>query len=134
LKINHNLITHLHRAVRDIKDVFSECGALRGSSDLAHLSPSMFIPLVTTLTLALVCAASPVIVHDNFVKLPIARRFNSTGTSKLVELDRIRAQALKTRIKTPRTKEAFKSAAQAALANVPVTNGVTIYTAEVHIL
>ena len=94
----------------------------------------MFTQLIATLTLALVCAASPVVVSDNLVKLPIARRFNATGVAKLVELDRARARHLKSHVKPENTREGFKSAAKAALgatANEPVTNQATTYTAAV---
>ena len=40
-------------------------------------------------------SASPFVVRDTPVTLPLARRFNVTGSAKIVELDRARAQALK---------------------------------------
>ena len=91
----------------------------------------MFTQLIVPLTLALYCAASPAVVRENLVKLPIARRFNATGTSKLVELDRARAAALKSSVGTNRRSGKFKSALRAAIGNEPVTNQATIYTAAV---
>lgn len=92
----------------------------------------MFVAhLIATLTLALVCAASPVVVRDNLVKLPMARRFNSTGVAKLVELDRARAQTLKTSSQSRQNKDRFRSAAKAAISNAPITNTAVTYIAEV---
>lgn len=94
----------------------------------------MFTQLVATLTLALLCAASPVIVTDNFVKLPIARRFNSTGAAKLVQLDRARAQTLKASSQSRHSSQHFRNAAKAAvgaMSDEPVTNQATTYTAAV---
>ncbi|KAI0089551.1 aspartic proteinase precursor [Irpex rosettiformis] len=93
----------------------------------------MFTQLIATLTLALYCAATPVVVRENLVKLPIARRFNATGSSKLVELDRARAVALKNSVKSKHTSGRFKSAVRAAIGNEPVTNQATIYTAAVQV-
>ncbi len=40
-------------------------------------------------------SATPFVVRDSPVTLPLARRFNATGSAKIAELDRARAQALK---------------------------------------
>ncbi|KAI0797265.1 aspartic proteinase precursor [Irpex lacteus] len=93
----------------------------------------MFTQLIATLTLALYCTATPVVVRDNLVKLPIARRFNATGTSKLIELDRARATALKNSVKSRRGSSFNKSAIRAAIGNEPVTNQATTYTAAIQV-
>ncbi|KAI0689556.1 aspartic peptidase domain-containing protein [Cytidiella melzeri] len=93
----------------------------------------MLAHLTATLALALVCTATPVIVRDNFVKLPIARRVNSIGISKVVELDQARARTFKTSSKTRHASARFRSAAKAAISNDPVTNAATTYTAAVQI-
>nr|VWO97073.1 Uncharacterized protein [Ganoderma boninense] len=54
-----------------------------------------FSALVALCAAATTVSASPFVVRDTPVTLPIARRFNATGSAKIVELDRARAQMLK---------------------------------------
>ncbi|KAI0689557.1 aspartic proteinase precursor [Cytidiella melzeri] len=93
----------------------------------------MLTQLIATLTLALVCTATPVIVRDNLIRLPIARRVNSTGISKLIEIDQARARTLKTSSKTRHASARFRSAPTVAVFNDPVTNAATTYTAAVQV-
>ena len=86
----------------------------------------VFARLFATLSLALLCVASPVVVRDSHVKLPLARRFNYTGTATLPGIDRARARALVNKVTNP-PAPLSKAAAQ----SVPVTNIATIYTVAV---
>ncbi|KAM5531862.1 hypothetical protein V8D89_014492 [Ganoderma adspersum] len=54
-----------------------------------------FSALFALCAAATAVSASPFVVRDTPVSLPIARRFNATGSAKIVELDRARAQVLK---------------------------------------
>ncbi|KAM5531854.1 hypothetical protein V8D89_014484 [Ganoderma adspersum] len=54
-----------------------------------------FSALLVLCAAATVTSASPFVVRDTPVTLPLARHFNTTGSAKIVELDRARAQALK---------------------------------------
>lgn len=88
----------------------------------------MFARLVLVSLCALAVAASPAIVRDTpIVSLPIVRRFNFTGTSKLIELDRARVRSLKNRVPGSNSKKTkFQT-----LFDVSSTNGVVDYTATV---
>ncbi|KAI0342244.1 acid protease [Trametopsis cervina] len=88
----------------------------------------MFAPLLATLTLALLCTSSPVLIRENPVKLTLARHFNFTGSAKIIEADQARARALKTRTHVPPAQ--FGAAANAASSG-PLTNTAVTYTAEV---
>ncbi|KAI0797337.1 aspartic proteinase precursor [Irpex lacteus] len=88
----------------------------------------MFAQLAATISLALICAASPIVViRDNNIKLPLSRNFNVPGGKTLPEIDRARAQSLiqKASSKSEVTKQASE--------NVPVTNVATIYTVAVDV-
>ena len=93
----------------------------------------MFSQLVACVLLAcvLVSDASPAIVNESPVKLPIVRRLNLTGTT-LAKADQTRARFLKSRSQLPKSEfdaaRARKNAASAV--GVGVTNGVVDYTAE----
>ena len=83
--------------------------------------------LTVALTLALYCAASAVVVKDNLIRIPVAKKISLSGGSKLIELDQARARSFKSK-----TRVSTGSAnARAAAVNVPVTNDVTGYLANV---
>lgn len=91
----------------------------------------MISKLVATLTLVVFCGASTVVVRDSFISLPVARHFNfnASAGSTLLDFDQLRARALKSRTKT--SPDQFEAAASASPENIPVTNIVDAYTAEV---
>ena len=53
------------------------------------------LSLLATVTLAVSAAASPIVIREPLVSLPLAKRFNFTGTARLVEHDKARASGLK---------------------------------------
>lgn len=53
--------------------------------------------LLTTVLLALSATASPVVVTEPRVTLPIAKRFNFTGTANVLKSDLARAKGLRAR-------------------------------------
>ena len=67
-----------------------------------------------------------VVRRESPVTLQFARRFNFTGSSKILELDQARAKALKARaLAQP------GHFSRAAITNVPATNQAVEYTATV---
>lgn len=88
----------------------------------------MFSRLTVTLVLALSCIAHP-LVHVNFARkdngitLPIAKKFNFTGASTVLNADRVRARKFAVGSSPSRFEEAD---AEASLTNVLVS-----YTAQV---
>ena len=91
----------------------------------------MISQLIVLLALGFASAASPVVVRDNLVKLPIARRltFDLASNATLLEVDQARAKAIKNLLKPPPGQSDPTTAA--ATLNVPVTNAAQIYTAAV---
>ena len=90
----------------------------------------MFGQLFIALTLALYGVATPVVVRDSHVTIPVARRFMShrlKGTT-LPQVNRARARALKSKVRTSKVQPA---ASAAAPVNDPVTNVVDAYIAQV---
>jgi cathepsin E len=83
----------------------------------------MLSSLLSTLLLALTVVAKPVVV-DNFVTLPISRRFNFNSTRTLVDRDLARVNHL-------RTRAAAKHAGRAVAVNEPVDNQAVTYVAAV---
>ncbi|KAL1945167.1 hypothetical protein VTO73DRAFT_2787 [Trametes versicolor] len=62
------------------------------------LPPLCSITLSVLSCLAVVAWATPVVpVHNNGIRLPIAKRFNFTGSAKILEQDQARVQHLRTR-------------------------------------
>ncbi|KAJ7119119.1 family A1 protease [Mycena epipterygia] len=80
------------------------------------------LTLLPAILLALRVAAGPVLVEDNFISLPISRRFNFTGTGSIAQKDLARIEAAKTR-------SASKNAR--AVVSEPVSNQVVSYIASV---
>ena len=85
----------------------------------------MFSQLCATVSLALLAAASPIVVRKTPISVPLARRFNATGASNVLASDQARARFLK----SGGIKSVHKPAVNAG--DVPVTNGAVIYTAAV---
>ncbi|GBE81416.1 Polyporopepsin [Sparassis crispa] len=84
-----------------------------------------FGSLLSTLVLALAVAASPVAIPPNsFVSLPLARRFNATGTVNLLQRDQARAAALKAN---------GRARLQDRSGSVAATNDAITYTVQVDI-
>ncbi|KAJ6621077.1 aspartic protease [Mycena sp. CBHHK59/15] len=83
------------------------------------------LTLLPTVVLALSVAATPVLVRDNIVSLPISRRFNFTGTGSVIQNDIARIQAVKGRT------AAKKGLASRAVISEPVDNQVVTYIASV---
>ncbi len=94
----------------------------------------MFSSASLVLILAITAAASPVVVRDNFVRLPFARRLKLTGTASLLELDQSRARSLKTQLRNKFNHKQLKNLLTASTFPVPVTNGVVSYTVGVSVL
>ncbi|THG99711.1 hypothetical protein EW026_g2683 [Hermanssonia centrifuga] len=93
----------------------------------------MFSSASLVLILAITAAASPVVVRDNFVRLPFARRLKLTGTASLLELDQSRARSLKTQLRNKFNHKQLKNLLTASTFPVPVTNGVVSYTVGVEV-
>ncbi|KAF7307218.1 Aspartic proteinase [Mycena indigotica] len=79
--------------------------------------------LLPAVLLALRVAASPVLVQDNLITLPISRRFNFTGSANIVQADL-------GRIKSIRTGKAAGAQARAVISE-PISNQVVTYIASV---
>jgi hypothetical protein len=87
----------------------------------------MFSQLFIAVYLALYAAASPLTVRTSPVTIPLARRFNITGSKNVLELDQARARFLKSGV----AQKGPKTASSAAAVPVPITNGAVTYTAAV---
>ena len=95
----------------------------------------MFAHLTVTVTIALLAAATPIVVKDNLIRLPMVKRFNATSTQTLLQHDQARARSLKTgRLAVPKTTSTVAAAAAAASGTSfpeAITNTAVAYTAEV---
>ena len=93
----------------------------------------MFSQVVVYLLLADVLAsnATPVVINESPIRLPIARRLNLTGTT-LVKADQARAKFLKTRSQLPKPNFDIRKAKQnaASAVGVGITNTAVSYTAQ----
>lgn len=85
--------------------------------------------LLATLLLALSVTATPVLVHNSPVTLPISRRFNFTGSRTILDRDQARAASLRAKA------EAFGPDHQGkrAVINSPAENVAVVYQASVGI-
>ncbi|KAI1786271.1 family A1 protease [Ganoderma leucocontextum] len=81
-----------------------------------------FLTALCTGALAMGVPATPIVVHDAVVTLPLARRFNATGTRNVLTHDQARAKALRMRS----SQEQWPGDV-----NVPVEDFITTYTADV---
>ncbi|KAJ7786608.1 aspartic peptidase A1 [Mycena metata] len=79
------------------------------------------LTLLPSILLALRVAAGPVLVEDNFISLPISRRFNFTGTKTVHQNDLARVAAFKN----------GGAKASRAVVSEPVSNQVVTYIASV---
>ena len=87
-------------------------------------SDNMLSQLFVTLSLVVFTVASPVVVRNSPISLPLARHFNATPGHKIPDIDQARAKALKAAVSP--------AASNGTGVNpVPVTNSAVIYTAEV---
>ena len=89
----------------------------------------MLFQLFVAVYLALFAAASPLTVSKSPVTIPLARRFNITGSKNIVELDQARAKAFKSGTKVK--PDAAAASASASSFPVPAINGAVAYTAQV---
>ena len=89
----------------------------------------MFARLTVTITLALLTAASPLVVNKAPITLPLARHFNFSGTKTLLERDQARVKTFKSGTKV--RPNAAAASASASSFPVPAVNGAVTYTAEV---
>lgn len=88
----------------------------------------MVMKLFSILSLAIAVAANPVVIRKSPVTLQVARRFNFTGSANIRDIDQARAKALKSRTRTNP-----KDVNKASLVNLPITNAVVTYTADVSV-
>ncbi len=92
---------------------------------------SSFLSLLLALTLAVVVSATPVVqVRENFIRLPLAKKFNLTGTHTLLARDQARVQLLNARAKARLTGTPLSSD---AVISVPVDNQAVSYIATVRV-
>ncbi len=90
---------------------------------------SSFFPLLLALTLAVVASATPVVqVRDNFVRLPIAKKFNLTGSSTVLARDQLRVKRLLSKANARLSGEQLSSD---AVISVPADNQAVSYIASV---
>lgn len=93
---------------------------------------SSFFSLLLALTLALAVSATPVVqVRDNLIRLPIAKKFNLTGTHTLLARDQARVKHLNALAKS---RIAGTSLSSDAVISVPVDNQAVSYIATVRVL
>ena len=85
---------------------------------------NMFCKLLIPIYLALTIAASPVVVRNSPVSVPLARRFNVTGAKNVLAADQARAKFLKGGAKSARK-------AAGGSGSIPLTNAAVTYTAAV---
>ncbi|KAG6817905.1 hypothetical protein H0H87_012373 [Tephrocybe sp. NHM501043] len=85
--------------------------------------------LLTTLVLALAVSANPLVVRDSPVKLPLARRLNTTSIHNLVRHDLARAKYLRARVEA--VTKGLNIDAAAAIINEPVDNQAVTYIASI---
>ena len=95
------------------------------------LTDNMFTQLTVTVYLAVLAVASPLVVRKSPITIPLARRFNVTGSAKVLELDQARAKSFKSGVRTTHTHAHTGKTSSAATVPVPVTNGAVTYTAAV---
>ncbi|KIP05512.1 hypothetical protein PHLGIDRAFT_74133 [Phlebiopsis gigantea 11061_1 CR5-6] len=86
----------------------------------------MFSKLFIPVYLALLIAASPVVVRNSPVNVQLARRFNVTGGKNVLAADQARAKFLKSGAKSARK-------AASGTSSIPATNGAVTYTAAIEV-
>ncbi|KAI9070296.1 acid protease [Trametes sanguinea] len=92
------------------------------------------LPFVV-LSVAAAVAASPVVIRESPVTLPIARRVNATSARELMKMDQARAKVLKEKGLAAAGKDSasFRKTARDAIFNVPITDTGLYYTTNVGI-
>ncbi|KAI8972443.1 acid protease [Trametes punicea] len=94
-------------------------------------SNSFLSLLLLLLTLSVTTSAKPVVqVHENLVRLPLAKRVNLTGSGKLVERDRLRVRNLRARANSKLTGVSFVTDADS---NAAADNQAFDYVVNVNI-
>lgn len=89
----------------------------------------MFARAILVALCALAVSASPVVVRDeSIISLPVARRFNFTGSATVLERDQARAHFLQNRATSQDSSSAFGT-----LFSEPATNALVDYTVSVSI-
>ena len=83
--------------------------------------------LLTTLVLALTVSSTPVVVRENFVRLPFAKQVNITGAAHVLKVDQARAAALRAHGEA----RAAGRLAKDAVISVGVQNQAVTYAASV---
>lgn len=77
---------------------------------------------------ALAVSATPLVVRDSIVSVPVARRFNSTGAATILEIDQARASVLR---EVALSGQSRSGSAVQTLFTDPATNGLVDYTVQV---
>jgi len=83
--------------------------------------------LLTTLVLALTVSSTPVVVRENFVRLPFAKQVNVTGAAHVLKVDQARAAALRAHGEA----KAAGRLAKDAVVGITVQNQAVTYVASV---
>lgn len=83
--------------------------------------------LLSTLLLAVFVAANPIVVRDNLIRLPIAKRVNETSALDVLRIDQARAAALRARAARKNGLQTLDDDAS----SISVTNQAVDYVANV---
>ena len=87
-----------------------------------------FLALLGLTTVAVTVAATPIVIRNSPVTLPIASRVNTTGVPSILKQDQARAKTLKARSQAQGKSASLK---QAALFDVDATNQAVDYVVSV---
>lgn len=83
--------------------------------------------LLSTLLLALVVSANPIVVRDNLIRVPFAKKVNVTTEGHILKNDQARAAALRAHAIGRASGELTKD----AVISIPVQNQAVTYVASV---
>ena len=86
--------------------------------------------LLAVVTLAVSVVANPVVVRDNLVSLPLAKRFNFTSSARIVDHDQTRAAHLKA-LGTHKAAARLAGRSTDAVISAPAVNEVVNYALNV---
>ncbi|KAL5495110.1 hypothetical protein ACEPAI_572 [Sanghuangporus weigelae] len=84
--------------------------------------------LISTLLLAFIVSANPIVVRDNLVRLPFAKQVNVTGIGHILKNDQSRAAALRA---IGEARASGKQLQKDAVISVPAQNQAVTYVASV---
>ncbi|KAL5518792.1 hypothetical protein ACEPAH_475 [Sanghuangporus vaninii] len=84
--------------------------------------------LISTLLLAFIVSANPIVVRDNLVRLPFAKQVNVTGTGHILKNDQSRAAALRA---IGEARASGKQLQKDAVISIPAQNQAVTYVASV---